>query len=201
MENVRPATIIERDATFTIPLVIDDDQDSYLSSRKAARAAADEEPFPREVIAAAVGSTNLQAELGRPLLVGTYQGLPAYLLRTKFSFQRLGSINEAFSRIQAAQITVIVEAIPDSEDDGTGAGASTQPVSSPAVAAWYPELWQGKISERMVGHQSETSLGATYLGAGLNMKLGKTTDMVEILFGVPYILENLAGQHSLRRRL
>lgn len=79
------------DLSWSIPLSIDTDEDQYLRHSTVQENKPEEEFFPREVIAEAVGSSRLQAELGRPILIDTWKGLPAVLLRPHFSFQCLSS--------------------------------------------------------------------------------------------------------------
>lgn len=134
-----------------------------------------EKVIPREIIATAIGTTNLQAELGRPVLVGHYNDVPAFLLRTKFSFQRVGSVAGTFSRIQAAQITIVFETLPNEF------GKANVKDLHPAVSAWYPEMYEGEVTEQTVGRQRQGSLAAGYMGAGLTMSMGTTTETVSLI--------------------
>ena len=164
--------------SLAISLAIDDDEDTYLSSPPQTNTA-EEELLPREVIASAVGSTNLQAELERPVKLGTFNALPAYLLRTRLTFQRTST--DSLYRIQAASVTIVFE-------DAPGAGSEAKngmlPESNfsgaqhPAIAAWYPNLFEGEVSAALVSNHVEGSVEAGYMGLGAGVKVGQSKHAV-----------------------
>jgi hypothetical protein len=159
-----------------IPLSIDTDATSYLSTTPQTNTP-EEEFYPRSVIASAIGSTNLQAELLRPIKLGTFNSLPAFLLRTKFSFQR--ATTSAFYRIKAADVTIVFE---DAGVNGDVKPASLKRGTHPAVAAWFPDpLFEGEVTTASVTNNVEGTLNATYLGAGANLKIGQSKTSVSFI--------------------
>lgn len=150
---------------WSVPLQIDDETDQFLNRPQINTA--QEEQIPREVVSEALGSARFQAELSRPLLIGSYRGLQAYLLKTRFSFQRVTT--NWLSRIQAADITIVFEDAPL-----TGAKG----LQHPAVAAYYPELFEGEVSKALTTDKLEASLNASYMGAGASVTVGQSKTKV-----------------------
>lgn len=66
---------------------IDTSAESLLKSTPITNTA-EEESVPREIIAEEIRSTCMQAELLRPIYIGTCYGQNAYFLCFNFSFQR-----------------------------------------------------------------------------------------------------------------
>ena len=87
----------------TIAFDIDSSAESLLKSDPI-KNTPEEESIPREIIAKEVRSTCVQAELLRPVHIGTFNKLSAYLLCFNFSFQRHS--DGWFTRIQAADIDI-----------------------------------------------------------------------------------------------
>lgn len=158
------------DTTFiwSVPLDISAEEATYLDS---AQTNDDQElMIPREVIAEVVGASRLVAELERPLKIGTYNDLPAYLLRTRFSFQRTSS--SWLYRISRAEITVVVEDAPQS------VGTIQTTKQHPAIAAWYPKLFEGEISHAVVTESVNASLDAGYMVAGASVGMERSRSFV-----------------------
>ncbi|KAF2105078.1 hypothetical protein NA57DRAFT_51857 [Rhizodiscina lignyota] len=153
--------------SWSAPIEIDTKAEQFLSSRPETNSE-QEELLPREIIAEAAGCAHFQAELGRPLLIGDFKGLPAYLLRTRFLFQLFTT--SWLSRVQAAVITIVFE-------DSPLEGYNSWP--HPAIAAYYPELYEGHPSKATVETRREFSLDAGYMGVGANLAAGQSTTAVK----------------------
>jgi hypothetical protein len=121
------------DFITTIPLEVDPSELTHLSS-EIQHNGPGEEFYPRQFIAAM--GIKLQAEMIRPIYIGTYKELPnAFELRPRFSFT--GTAKKWMDRIQYAEITIVFEDAPES--------ASVQPGPPPTVsaAAFYPKSYEG----------------------------------------------------------
>ena len=131
-EGKANAELVEPSLSWSIPLEIGSTRE-FLDH--AQDNSAQEELIPREVIAE-VRNLRFQAELERPIEIGTYKDLRAFLLRTRFSFQR--TTPNWNSRIVAADITLVFE------DASVGGKESTNKsiVQHPAVAAFYPTYFE-----------------------------------------------------------
>ncbi|KAH7399639.1 hypothetical protein BKA66DRAFT_452261 [Pyrenochaeta sp. MPI-SDFR-AT-0127] len=118
---------------------------------------ADELSIPRDIISSNISRTKLQSELLRPLIAGTYNGLPAYLLKLQFQFQVPGVGRKTFSRIKLASIRITLGDAPD-EGDAKGqssnksgwkkrAYGTSANVKCPELVEWYPgpEGFNGRI--------------------------------------------------------
>lgn len=156
--------MIDANLKWDISLEISEDEETYLSGKQTESLNNDEEDqsIPRDVIAEVVKGSRIVAELSRPIRLGTYNELPAYLLQTHFSFQRVSS-NSWLSRIRAAEITIEFE---DAGTESAGTGNNTTSQLHPAVAAWHPKLFEGEISRALVTESASVSLNAGYMGAG-----------------------------------
>lgn len=137
------------DLSWSIPFDIDSSADastdSFLSSRTTNTA--EEESIPREIIAEQVRSTRLQAELERPIRIGTFNGQLAFLLCFKFSFQRLS--HGFLKRIQMATIGITFD---DAPSDLT---APSKP--NPSVIRHHPIEHQGAVSTGTVSYHNEVN--------------------------------------------
>lgn len=157
--------------SWLVPLEISSDSATYLDRSQAND---DQElSIPREVIAEVVGGSRLVAELKRPIKIGTYNELPAYLLQTHFSFQKASS--NWFYRIQTAEITIVFEDAPTNEPT---VKISRNKQQHPAIAAWYPELFEGEVSHAMVTESVNAGLEAGYMGAGVSVGAEKSRTYV-----------------------
>ncbi|KAF2469214.1 uncharacterized protein BDR25DRAFT_51859 [Lindgomyces ingoldianus] len=143
------------------------DDEEYLDSSQTNTE--EELSIPREVIADVVGRSRLVAELERPIKIGTYKGLPAYLLRTHFAFQR-ASTNWLY-RVQQAEITI------EFEDAPYESGKKAQ---HPAVAAFHPELFKGEITPALVTESASASINAGYISAGAEVGVEKSRTFVSL---------------------
>ncbi|KAJ4288969.1 hypothetical protein N0V90_011311 [Kalmusia sp. IMI 367209] len=155
--------------SWSVPLYVSGDEAAYLDRSQTNNE--QELSIPREVIAEVVGGSRLVAELERPLKIGTYNELPAYLLRTRFSFQRASS--NWLYRMQAAEITIVVEDAPAAD---SAAKAAKQ---HPAIAAWHPKLFEGEVSHAVVTESVGASLEAGYMGAGGSVGVEKSRTFLE----------------------
>ncbi|KAL9125549.1 MAG: hypothetical protein Q9217_005260 [Psora testacea] len=103
----------------------------------------DEQHIPRELIAAEVRSSQLIAELERPIRVGTFNDLTAFLLCFRFSFQRI--LEGYFKRIRAAEIEIT---FVDAPTDGTVG-------RNPSIVRFHPVLYEGPVSQGTLTYTSE----------------------------------------------
>jgi hypothetical protein len=159
----------EPNLSWSIPLTIDTEQDYYLNRNPVQENNSREEFFPREVIAEAIGSSRLQAELGRPILIGTFNKLPAFLLRMSFSFQHFSS--SWFCRIKAADVTIVFE-------DASVVGKKAGQQKPPAVAKWHPSLYEGVASQVQVTNHVGASINLTYMGLGGGVNVAQSKQYV-----------------------
>jgi hypothetical protein len=165
--NIIPQTD-QSNLSWSIPVTIDWDQDRYLHHSKDQDNRPEEELIPRQLIAEAVGSSRLQAELGRPILVGLLHTLPAFLLRTRFTFQRLST--SMLYRIQMAEVKLVF-------NDASVVGKEMEQQKHPSIGRFYPLSHEGKaFSSREVSTQMGISLSPSSQGlsGGLNMSRCKT---------------------------
>ena len=129
--------------------------------------------IPREIISSRISATKLQSELLRPIIAGTYNGLPAYLLKLQFQFYDSGGGRTWFSRIQSADISVLLEDAPsDGTEDGPQSGRRRKRpgknVKHPSIDKVYPGTkgWTGPISTAPVTMVKGTEFQAGWSGAG-----------------------------------
>jgi hypothetical protein len=75
--------------------------------------------IPREIISSSVSSSILQSELLRPIIAGTYLDAPAYLVRLQFQLVLPGGNRSWLSRIQTANITILLKDAPHNMEEGS----------------------------------------------------------------------------------
>lgn len=115
---------------------------SHLTNKKA------EHSFPREIISSSVA----QAEILRPVFGGTYKGSEAYLVRLHFELS--GRNKSWFSRIQTANVTVLLEDAPrnqhpsddEHEDEDEDEDDEDDERPQPSIVKVFPgpEGWTGR---------------------------------------------------------
>jgi hypothetical protein len=165
------ATAHDASFSWSVPLQVSEDSATYLDSSHTAD---DQElSIPREVIAEVVGGSRLVAELKRPIRIGTFNELPAYLLQTHFSFQKASS--NWFYRIQTAEITIVFEDAPTNEST---VKVSRNNQQHPAIAAWYPTLFEGEVSHALITESVNAGLEVGYMGAGASLGTEKSRTYV-----------------------
>jgi hypothetical protein len=163
---------------------IPDETHSQLSSPR--KNTAEEEHTPPEIITSSISTTRLQSELLRPLLAGTYQTVPAYLLKIQFQFQSPKGDKSWMKRIQAASISVVFEDAPPGEKVQAGrrrrAGRQDPDVKHPAVVKTSPgpEGWQGPISTSPISNEVGVGLQTGWLGNGANVNWSQSRTKDEI---------------------
>ncbi|KAF2450171.1 hypothetical protein P171DRAFT_479280 [Karstenula rhodostoma CBS 690.94] len=158
--------------SWSVPLEVSSDSATYLDRSQASD---DQElSIPREVIAEVVGGSRLVAELKRPIKIGAYNELPAYLLQAHFSFQKASS--NWFYRIQTAEITIVFEDAPLNEP---AVKVSRNKQQHPAIAAWYPELFEGEVSQASITVSVNAGLEVGYMGAGASLGTEKSRTYLE----------------------
>ncbi|KAL1599820.1 hypothetical protein SLS60_007625 [Paraconiothyrium brasiliense] len=169
---VNDATATDTAFSWSVPLQISSDSATYLDSRQAID---DQElSIPREEIAEVVSGSRLVAELKRPIKIGTFNELPAYLLRTHFSFQRASS--NWLYRIRAAEITIVFEDAPMNEPT---VKVSRNKQQHPAIAAFHPALFEGEISHALVTESVNAGLEAGQFGVGASVGTEKSRTYLE----------------------
>ncbi len=142
---------VEQDFSWDVPFEINRKELSYLSSSRGLRNTQEEESIPRELIAEEVKSTRFQARLGRPIRIGTSNGLPAYLLCFQLSFQHLSS----FNRVRKADIRLTFDdAVHVAED----ASDDFDPRMGPSIVRFYPRSWEGPVATAQEEQYAEASV-------------------------------------------
>lgn len=116
----------------------------------------EEESIPRDIIAEEIRSTRVQAELLRPIYIGTFNQQPAYLLCFRFAFQRHS--DGWFTRIQAADIKITFSDAP--VDPGTLAGLN------PSIVRFHPEHYTGPVSTGTIDRHVEVNGQVTSIPNG-----------------------------------
>jgi len=172
-EGKADAELVEPLLSWSIPLEIGSTRE-FLDH--AQDNSAQEELIPREVIAESVRNLRFQAELERPIEIGTYNDLRAFLLRTRFSFQR--TTPNWNSRIIAADITLVFEDAPAGGKESTNKNT----VQHPAVAAFYPTQFEGEVSEALIGQSSDASIEPGFMGIGFSVGVGQSKQYVSKRF-------------------
>ena len=125
---------------------VDTSAESLLESNPI-RNTAEEESIPRDIIAEEVRSTRLQAELLRPVYIGTFNKQPAYLLCFRFAFQRHS--DGWLTRIQATDIDIAFSDAP--------IGSAVQTGLNPSIVKFYPQLYESPISKGTVNYRVEVT--------------------------------------------
>ncbi len=120
----------------TIGFDIDISAEAFLKSTPITNTA-DEESIPREIIAEEIRSTRVQAELFRPIHIGTFNLQPAYLLCFRFAFQRHS--DGWFTRIQATDIDI---SFFDAPVDPSGPAGL-----NPSIVKFNPQTYTGPVSK------------------------------------------------------
>lgn len=157
---------------WDIGFEIDEDKESYLDSSIGQNGNEEELSIPREVIADVVGRSRLVAELERPIKIGTYNELPAYLLRVRFAFRQPSS--SWLHRIQEAEIDIEFEDAPVERVSKKGKE------EHPAVAAFRPDgKWEGDVTPALVTEAASFSINAGYMCAGAEVGVEKSRTFIQ----------------------
>jgi hypothetical protein len=167
--------------SWTISFAFDETHSQLSTPRKNTP---EEERTPPEIVSSSISTTRLQCELLRPLLAGSYQSVPAYLLKLQFQFQVMKGDRSWLKRIQAASISVVFEDAPLGEKVQTKrrrrAGRQDGDVIHPAVVKTFPgpEGWQGPISTSPKSNDVGVGLQAGWMGLGadVNWSQSRTKD-------------------------
>lgn len=130
----------------TITFDIDTAAESLLNSTPVP-STVEEESIPREIIAEEIRSTRVQAELLRPIHLGTINQQPALLLCFRFGFQRHS--DGWFTRIQAADIKISFLDVP--KDPGSPAGLN------PSIVKFHPKHYTGAVSTGTMNRHVEVN--------------------------------------------
>ncbi|KAF1991486.1 hypothetical protein K402DRAFT_388884 [Aulographum hederae CBS 113979] len=202
-ENDAPTVPLDPFA-LSIPLAIDTSSSSFLFPQLNSPS---ELSIPRSTIAEELAQTRLLAELLRPIKLGTFNTLPAYLLQLRLTFQRRGT-GSWMSRIGAAEVGVRFEdatreVVGESDGAEKKAGRGKrwgrerergkgreEGGKHPAVATFWPEKYEGPVTERMVETSRLVGVTAGYAPfAGVEAGVGKIKSGVEkthlTIHGVP----------------
>ena len=76
-------------------------------------------------------------------------------------------------------MTLVFEDAGD-EQTGKEKEGGAEEKQHPAVASWYPILYDGEVSTSLVHESLEGTLGANYLRAGAEAKLGQGKEYVSL---------------------
>jgi hypothetical protein len=152
--------------TFTFTIV---ESSSQLSSSRITNDEGETLSIPRPIISAKLSATT-QSECLRPISAGTYNGLPAYLLKLQFQFY---GGQTWLDRIQSADINVVMKDAPsDAAGDGTQSGKRKKHLSKdakhPSIDRVYPgpQGWKGPISSVPVATDKGTEIQVGWSGLG-----------------------------------
>ena len=146
----------------SIAIAIDDSADSLLSTPTGNTE--EELSIPREEIITAVRGSRFQAELERPIRIGTINAQPAFLLCFHFSFQR--TTRSWFSRVQ--QATIEIEFLNAS---GTSGG------ENPSVAKFHPGKFEGPVTRGTVTYHTDATASLPSIPGGPTLSANISRDM------------------------
>lgn len=174
-EGIEPDKSLVQSFTFSI-----EDDESELSSSYTNEE--EDLSVPREIISSAISSTILQSECRRPIIAGTYNDEPAFLLKLQFQFIVPGSDHSWLSRIRSATISVILEDAPaeaelaDQPKLKRKGARQHREKNHPSIPRAYPgpEGWEGPISTEVVSTEFGTGLQAGWQGIGANAHWNQT---------------------------
>lgn len=114
---------------------------------------------PRRVISSTVSSSIFRSECLRPILAGTYNGVPAYLVRLRFQLVAAAGRNSKdwLSRVKGATINVLFQDAPPLDDEDSDDDEEPQ---HPSIAKTMPgpEGWNGQPTTAQVVDSGEFSL-------------------------------------------
>ncbi|KAI0134493.1 hypothetical protein BJ170DRAFT_591468 [Xylariales sp. AK1849] len=133
--------------------------------------------IPREIISSSVSSSILQAELLRPIIVGTYHDTPAYLVRLQFQLAVPGGSRSWLSRIQTATINVLLKDAPRDVKEGP---IDDEP-SHPSIVKTMPgpKGWEGKPSKAEVTENKEIGLQLGWDALSASANVGRSRKKAE----------------------
>ncbi|KAJ4269499.1 hypothetical protein NW762_001159 [Fusarium torreyae] len=149
--------------------------------------------IPREIISSGKSSTLLQAELLRPVFAGTYFNEPAYLVRLQLQMSLSGGDRSWLSRIQTADIHVLVEDAPrdersrsasdddESEDDDEVDEDDDEELLYPAIVKAFPgpSGWEGSPQSAEVTNGSGLGMQIGYDPASISYNVGESRTWVK----------------------
>ncbi|KIL84888.1 hypothetical protein FAVG1_11758 [Fusarium avenaceum] len=125
--------------------------------------------IPRPLISSGK-SPMLQAQLLRPIFAGTYFNDPAYLVRLQLQMSLSGGDRSWLSRIQTAEIRILIEDAPrdDAEDD------EDDELLHPAIVKAFPgpSGWEGSPKSAEVTTESGLVMQIGYNPASISYNLG-----------------------------
>lgn len=129
---------------------------------------------PREIISSSVSSSILQSEVLRPIFAGTYLKSPAYLVRLQFQLVVPGGNRSWLSRIQTANITVLLKDAP--YDIKETLMAEEPPHPSIVKTFPGPTGWEGipTTAEATANRDVGLQLGWDAVGASVNVGESRT---------------------------
>jgi hypothetical protein len=136
---------------WTVPVSIDNIADSLLSATKTT--IPEDSSIPPEIIAEQLRGTPFQAEIERPLHLGSHDGRSAYRLLFYFSFQH----SRSRPRIRTATITITFRDAP--EDTKQDSDDEDEPSRHPAILDFYPKVFEGPVRKATVERSAEATIG------------------------------------------
>ncbi|KAK8073071.1 hypothetical protein PG996_006419 [Apiospora saccharicola] len=150
----------------------------------------DELSIPRRVISAAVSSSIFRSECLRPVFAGTYNGVPAYLVRLQFQLVAATGRNSKdwLSRVKGATIKVLFKDAPP-PDDGNESNDSNsdddddddEEPHHPSIVKTMPgpEGWKDRPTTAQVVDNAELSLQLGWDAAGVSATKGRQRTKTE----------------------
>lgn len=104
--------------------------------------------IPREIISTRLASIKFQSELMRPIIAGTYNGKPAFLVQLQLFMQVPGDGHDWINRLQNASIGVSLDDKPYARAKVEGRQLPGSEQSPPAIVKVFPgpDGWDGTVS-------------------------------------------------------
>ncbi|RBR23102.1 uncharacterized protein FIESC28_04097 [Fusarium coffeatum] len=187
-ESPMPSSIFDSDDDDTelispllLPLTVSIDEDEGQLSAPQTNTPA-QLSIPRPIISSGT-SPLLQAELLRPIFAGTYFNDPAYLVRLQLQMSLPGGDRSWLSRIQTAEIRVLIEDAPrddeqgeDDEEDDESNEDESEKLLHPAIVKAFPgpSGWKGSPQSAEVTTENSLVMQIGYNSTSISYNLGES---------------------------
>lgn len=173
----------------SLKLAIEDETGGQLSAPPCTNHP-EELSHPRRIISAAVSSSIFRSECLRPILAGTYNGVPAYLVRLRFQFVAATGRNSRdwLSRVKGATIKVLFKDAPaldgEAESDPDNSDSTDDDDDEPQHPSIVktmpgPEGWKGRPTAAQVVDNEELSLQLGWDAVGVSATKSRQRTKVE----------------------
>ncbi|KAK8075801.1 hypothetical protein PG997_010464 [Apiospora hydei] len=162
--------------SFSQPLNLSFEENGGQLSSEPQTNRPDELSIPRKIISSTVSSSIFHSECLRPILAGTYNGIPAYLVRLQFQLvASAGGSNRGWSsRVKGATIKVLFQDAPPpggyDSDLGDSEDSDDDEPRHPSIVKTMPgpEGWQGQPTTAQVEDKSEVGLQLGWDAVGVS---------------------------------